>query len=154
MASCSWSGMRKPVIARMLLWLVIRLAFELLNYQARDVRIIDLFARTVHDAPTTLDLESKASQRALVRDLRMMVLVGDAVRRMATLVMGDVDDVLHRVIDPEPLNRTGVRVCVLAWVEQTLDILGNSRGLAGSVLGGIGNTRWRDLSHLGISGHC
>ena len=94
------------MIARMLARLAVRLAFELLDNKAHDVRIIDLFAVAIHDPPATLDLEGEASQRALVCDLRVVVLVRDPVRWMATLIVGDMDDVLYGVIDEHVLNGT------------------------------------------------
>lgn len=88
------------MIAGMLAGDRIGLAFELFYDAMHDVGIIDLFAIPVHDPPATLDLESEATQGVLMRDLRVVVFVSDPERRMPTLVVRDVNDVLHGIIDP------------------------------------------------------
>jgi hypothetical protein len=98
------------MIARMLAGLAIRLAFELFDNEMRHIWVIDLFAVAIHDPPATLDLEGEASQRTLVRDLRVMVFVGDPVGRVPPLVVGDVNDILHWIVTPQPLKRTRIGI--------------------------------------------
>lgn len=112
------------MIANVDLGTSIRLVFELRDHEVYDVRIIDLFARPVHNPPATLNLEGEASQRALVCDLRVVTLVRNPVRWVPPLVVSDVDDILYRIVHPQPLDRAGVRLSALAWVEQALDVLG------------------------------
>ncbi len=104
------------MIARMLTGLAIGLAFELLDHEPHDVWIIDLFAIAIHDPPAALDLEGEAAQRALVCDLGVMAFVRDAERRVPPLVVSNVDDVLYRRINPQPLDGSWIRLVRLSGV--------------------------------------
>src|SRR5208282_6569057 len=64
----------ESMVARVCPRLDMRLAFEGLHHDFRDVRVIDLFACAVHDAPAALDLEGEPTEATLVRDLWVVIL--------------------------------------------------------------------------------